>query len=203
MNHSTTSQPAFGAPGISPRWTRSDKDGIVSAYSASSRIWATLSAGIVNEVYSPSIESPQIRDLQFLLTDGETFFHDERRHATTETTLLSGNALGYRITNCDPGGRYTLEKQIIATPHADCLLVYTKTTIAPEWQGKIKVFALLAPHLDVGGCGNSGHVGFILGRQVLTANRNDHWLAMDCCCGFARTSCGYVGTSDGWTDGRT
>lgn len=191
---------AFGAPGINPRWTRSDKDGIISAYSASSRIWATLSAGIVNEVYSPSIDSPQIRDLQYLLTDGETFFHDERRHTKTETNLLFGNALGYRITNCDPDGRYTLEKQIIAMPHADCLLIHTKITIAPEWLGKIKVYALLAPHLGVGGNGNSGHVECVQERKILTADRNDHWLAMDCCCGFAKASCGYVGTSDGWTD---
>ncbi len=35
---------------------------------------------------------------------------------------------------------------------------------------------------------------------MLTASRNDHWLAMDCCCGFTRASCGFVGTSDGWTD---
>jgi glucoamylase len=42
--------PAFGAPGIEPRWTRSDKEAVGTAYSADSRVWFTLSAGIVNEV---------------------------------------------------------------------------------------------------------------------------------------------------------
>ena len=136
---------AFGWPGIEPRWTRSDKEGIVCAYSASSPIWAALSAGVVNEVYFPSIDTPQVRDLQFLITDGQSFFHDERRDTDSETTLISGNALGFRIINRDPAGRYSLEKQIIAAPHAACLLMHTKLTIAPEWQSRIKLFALLAP----------------------------------------------------------
>src|SRR5262245_48291165 len=82
---------AFGAPGIEPRWTRSDKQAVGTAYSAGSRIWFTLSAGIVSEVYYPTIDRPQIRDLQYLVTDGETFFHDERRHMETRLEQLSDN----------------------------------------------------------------------------------------------------------------
>ena len=63
---------AFGRPGIEPRWTRSAKDAVGTAYSASSRVWFTLSAGILNEVYYPTIDRPQIRDLQFLMTGGES-----------------------------------------------------------------------------------------------------------------------------------
>ena len=33
---------AFGAPGIEPRWTHGNKDGVGTAYAASSRIWFTL-----------------------------------------------------------------------------------------------------------------------------------------------------------------
>jgi hypothetical protein len=71
--------PATGGPGIDPRWTRSDKDGVGSAYSALSRVWFTVSKGILNEVYYPTIDRPQVRDLQYLVTDGETFCNDERR----------------------------------------------------------------------------------------------------------------------------
>ena len=44
---------AFGKPGIEPRWTRGNKDAVGTAYSASSRVWFTLAAGILNEVYFP------------------------------------------------------------------------------------------------------------------------------------------------------
>src|SRR4051794_17089869 len=90
---------AFGAPGLEPRWTRSDKSAVGTAYSSSSHIWFTISAGIVNEVYYPTIDRPQIRDLQFLISDGKTFFHDERRHLTSTVEQLSDHALGFRLTN--------------------------------------------------------------------------------------------------------
>ena len=200
MSTHATAEPAFGGPGISPRWTRSDKDAIVAAYSMSSPIWAALSAGIVNEVYFPKIDTPQTRDLQFLLTDGETFFHDERRNTDSTIEQLCGDSLGFRIVNRDNEGRYTIEKQIITAPHAACLLLRTKITIEPDWQNRIRVFALLAPHLDIGGCGNTGELIRHNDRLLLTAHRNGSFVAMDCSCGFTRGSCGFVGKSDGWTD---
>ena len=45
--------PASGGPGIEPRWTRSDKDGVGTAYAALSRVWFTVSKGILNEVLLP------------------------------------------------------------------------------------------------------------------------------------------------------
>jgi len=47
----TPSRNAPGAPGIAPCWTSSAKDGLGTAYHTSSRLWFTLSHGIVNEVY--------------------------------------------------------------------------------------------------------------------------------------------------------
>jgi glucoamylase len=64
--------PASSGPGIEPHWTRSDKHGVGTAYSALSRVWFTVSKGILNEVYYPTIDRPQIRDLQYLISDGET-----------------------------------------------------------------------------------------------------------------------------------
>jgi hypothetical protein len=64
------------------------KVAVGTAYSTSSRVWYTLDAGCVTEVYYPTIDTPQIRDLQFLLTDGETFFHDERRNFTSEIAVV-------------------------------------------------------------------------------------------------------------------
>ncbi len=117
-------RPAFGRPGIEPRWTGSAKDGVGTAYAASSRIWFTPSLGIVNEVYYPTIDRPQLRDLQYLITDGKTFFHDERRLMDTEVEALSDHALGFRVINTDREKRYRIVKEIIADPHQVCALVY-------------------------------------------------------------------------------
>ena len=87
---------AFGRPGMPPRWTSSSKEGVGTAYSTSSRVWFTLSHGILNEIYFPTIDHPQTRDMQFLITDGESFFHEERRDLDHETECIEADALGYR-----------------------------------------------------------------------------------------------------------
>ena len=101
---------AFGHPGMGPRWTHGGKDGVGTAYSSPSRIWFTVWNGILTEVYYPTIDRPQIRDLQYLASDGKTFFHEEKRHLRTETERSSLHALSYRMTNADPQGRYQIIK---------------------------------------------------------------------------------------------
>lgn len=54
------SRPAFGRPGIAPRWTQGAKDAVGTAYSASIRLWFTSSAGIVTEIYHPTIDKPRV-----------------------------------------------------------------------------------------------------------------------------------------------
>jgi len=74
--NTTPDSMAFGAPGIEPRWTSSAKEGLGTSYHTSCRLWFTLSHGIVNEIYYPAVDSPNTRDLQYLITDGESFFHE-------------------------------------------------------------------------------------------------------------------------------
>ncbi len=65
---------------------------------------------------------------------------------------------------------------------------------------RLKVYALLAPHLDGGGAGNSARAVDLAGHKVLLAWKNEWSLAMAASCGFTRVSCGFVGASDGWQD---
>ena len=51
---------AFGWPGIEPRWTHGGKDGVGTAYAASSRVWFTFWNGIITEVYYPTVDRPQL-----------------------------------------------------------------------------------------------------------------------------------------------
>jgi len=200
MKNTPSNETAFGKPGIQPRWTRGNKDAVGTAYSSSSRVWFTVSAGILNEVYYPTIDQPQIRDLQYLVTDGESFFHDERRHLDASIRELSPHALGYETTNSDREGRYRVVKEIVTDPHHACILIHTRFEVEESLKSQLRLFSLLAPHLEVGGGGNSGRAIEVAGRQILVAQKGDTWLAMAASIPFVRRSCGYVGTSDGWTD---
>jgi len=190
---------AFGGPGIEPRWTRSAKDAVGTAYSASSRVWFTLSRGILNEVYYPKLDQPQIRDLQFMVSDGETFFQDEQQ-LDSQIKCLSTHALGFCVTNSDPQGRYQLIKEIISDPHQPCVLVHTRLKARPKVFKKLQLFVLCAPHLDGGGWGNNGEVVLISGEKILVAHKNNTWLALKASSRFSKCSCGYVGVNDGWQD---
>ena len=107
---------AFGAPGAEPRWTSSRKDAVGMAYSAASRIWYTISHGILNEIYYPTIDRPQTRDMEFLLTDGETFVHEEKRDLERTFEYIDADSSAVRLTNSDHQGRYKIIKEIIADP---------------------------------------------------------------------------------------
>jgi hypothetical protein len=68
---------APGWPGIPARWTSSAKSGIGTAVSRDSRVWFTLSHGILNEIYYPRVDHACTRDLGFIVTDGRTYFSEE------------------------------------------------------------------------------------------------------------------------------
>lgn len=191
---------AFGSPGLPPRWTSSEKDAVGTAYSASSRVWFTISHGILNEIYYPTIDRPQVRDLGFLISDGETFFQEEKRDLQHTFEYIDPDALGVRIVGRDPQGRYTLIKEIIADPHQSTVLINVRLDGDEDLLRRLKVYALLAPHLEVGGAGNSGRIVDVGGRRILLAWKDNRSLAMAASCGFSKASCGYVGTSDGWKD---
>jgi glucoamylase len=199
--HRIVGAEAFGKPGIEPRWTHSNKGGIGTAYSASSHLWFTIWSGIVTEVYYPTVDRPQLRDLEYLITDGSSFFHEEKRDLTLAVERISDHSLGYRCTNQDPGGRYTITKDVISDPHLPCLLQRTRITGNNEaFLQSLKVFALCAPHLDIGGAGNNAYIAAANGQRILMTRKGSRWMAMGANVPFLRLSCGYVGASDGWTD---
>jgi len=191
---------AFGKPGIEPRWTSARKEGIGTAYSVASRVWFTLWQGIVTEIYYPTVDRPQIRDWQFLITDGETFFHEEKRDLQTRTEYVSEDALAFRVIHEHPTIGYKIEKTIIADPHTPCVLQHVKVHAAPELLKKLRFYSLCAPHCGGGGANNDAHSCMVNGKKLLVANKKNTWLAMGASVDFTKTSCGYVGFSDGWTD---
>lgn len=185
---------------MEPRWTQGCKEGIGTAYSADSRVWFTIWNGCITEVYYPTIDRPQVRDLQLLVTDGKALFHDEKRHLHSRTERSSPHALCYRVTNADREGRYQIVKDVLAAPHLPCVLQHVHLEGDADFLSTLRVHVLCAPHLQGSGWRNNAHVMDVAGRQILAAEKEGTWLALAASVSFARLSCGYVGSSDGWTD---
>lgn len=192
--------PAFGGPGLPPRWTSSKKDTVSTAYSAASRVWFTLSHGTMNEIYYPTVDRPQTRDMELLFTDGVSFFHEEKRDLHYDFRYLDPETLAVEVRASDPAGRYTVTKQFVSDPHHAVVLMNVKLEGDPALLSRMRAYVLLAPHLDGGGANNNARSIDIAGQRALVAWKNEYALALGASCGFSRSSCGYVGTSDGYQD---
>jgi glucoamylase len=185
---------------MEPRWTRGAKDAVGTAYSTSSKVWYTLATGCLTEIFYPTIDSPQVRDLQFLVSDGETFCDEERRNMRAEIDHVAEAALGYEITSHDRHGRYTLKKIVLGDPHQNCLLIHTTFMPSAKYEDKLQLYVLAAPHMAIGGWHNNAQVHNFKGRKILIAHKDGFWMAIGATIPYLKCSVGYVAASDGHTD---
>jgi glucoamylase len=192
---------AFGFPGATATWTSAHKDAVGTAYSYATHLWFTLANGILTEVYYPRIDTPQLRDLQFLFADGADLFLEEKRDLEYRVERLP-KSQGYRVLSSDRQQRFFLTKEIIAEPERSALLIRAELRGQEQFLANLGVFALCAPHLANGGSGNNACVIEDAGRELLAAQKDGTWLVLGASCTFSRLSCGYVGSSDGYSDVR-
>jgi glucoamylase len=142
---------APGRPGIPPTWTSSAKD-MVGCALGISRLWFTLGFGIVNEVYYPRVDIPQIRDLGFIIADGERFWAEVKRIANYRLRLLAPGVPAVEVVH--EHERYALRLRIAPSVRRDVLAIECRLDGDP----KLRVYALLAPHLGATGYGNRAEV---------------------------------------------
>ena len=191
---------APGWPGIAPRWTSSAKEGVGTSASSQSRVWFTISHGILNEVYYPRIDQANTRDMEFLVADGDEYFSEEKRDTNRRIAPLEQGVPGYRLVNSCKRGRYRMTKIVITDPERDVLLQRVHFEVGKDRVEDYGVYALLAPHIGNRGYGNNGWIGNYKGTRMLFAQREGVSLALACSTPFKKMSCGYVGVSDGWQD---
>ena len=189
---------APGAPGLPPTWSSSNKE-MVGCALGSSRLWFTIGGGILNEVYYPRADLPQIRDLGFIVADGAGFWVEVKRLWQHELTLAAPGTPAVQIVHRHE--RFQLGLRVTPCEHRDVLLIEVSLQAAAP----LRPYALLAPHLGGTGAQNFARALEHRGRRVLTAEQGPFALALlavdaaqqDA---FARISAGYVGSSDGWQD---
>jgi glucoamylase len=191
---------APGWPGIPPTWSSSNKRGVGTATSPVSLVWFTLSHGILDEIYYPRVDMACTRDLGFIVTDGQAFFSEEKRHTTHQVALLAPGVPGFHVVNTDMNGRYQIDKDIISDPKRDVVLQRIKFTPLIGKLSDYHLYVLLAPHLANCGQGNTGTVGDYKGVPMLIAERDATALALASSAPWLKRSVGFVGRSDGWQD---
>ena len=189
---------APGHPGIPPTWTSSDKD-LVGTAMGSSRVWFTLGRGILNEVYYPRIDIPQIRDLGFIIADDAGFWVELKRLPGYSLTTPAPGVPAPTLIHRHPRFIFTL--RICPDPNRDVL----RLEIDLQGDPALRPYVLLAPHLGGTGWKNQAAVVTHRGRRMLSAQQGPFALALlgvdkEYCDVLGASSAGYVGESDGWQD---
>jgi glucoamylase len=191
---------APGAPGIPARWTSSAKNGVGTALSDRSRVWFTLSHGILNEIYYPRVDEACVRDFGFIVTDGKAFFSEEKRDTDSVLESIADGVPAFTITSTCKRGRYRLRKRVFTDPDRDVLVQHIVFEALQGVPGDYRLYALVAPHLVNRGENNHAWVGEYKGAPMLFAEGDGSALAVACSVPFGARSAGFVGVSDGWQD---
>jgi glucoamylase len=188
-----------GAPGFQARWTSSAKSGVGTALTAASRVWFTLSHGILNEIYYPRVDTACTRDFGLIVTDGNGYFSEEKRDADHEVAMFEEGVPAYHLVNTARDRRYRIEKDILADPQREALLQQVRFEALEGDPANFRLFALISPHLVNAGANNTAWVGDYKGTPMLFASGpRGLSLAIASSVPWLARSVGYVGVSDGW-----
>ncbi|TAM61241.1 glycosyl hydrolase [bacterium] len=198
MSQPAAESDAPGCPGIPPTWSSSAKDAVGTALSGS-RVWFTLGFGIVNEVFYPHVDRPQIRDLGFIVADGKGFWLEVKRLESYTIQTPAPGIPAYTIVHRH--ARFTLELRICPDAKRDVLLIEANLSGDDD----LRLYVLLAPHVDGHGDDNRCRIVTYSRWRALSATRNATTLALLAMDEEGRdmwgnVSCGYAGVSDGWQD---
>ncbi|MDY7231525.1 glycoside hydrolase family 15 protein [Hyalangium rubrum] len=185
---------APGKPGAPAVWTPANKDGFGTARSETSRVWYTLAGGELTEVYYPSLDSPSVRELSFIVSDGRTFTESELDATEHRVELADARSLTYRQVNTARSGKYRLTKTYVTDPERNTLLIDVRfESLSGE---PYSLYVLYDPSLANDGMNDSA------------SSEDEALLAWDGTAAsvvlaqpsFDKTSSGYLGSSDGWSD---
>jgi glucoamylase len=208
---------APGAPGNAPVWSSGSKEGFGTALNDKSKVWFSHSEGTINEIYFPYLDKPNIKDFQFLVLDKNGKFNNPKAMDSNVQYLntvqdFGGDTipkcLAYRITNYDTSDsgqsrkRYELTMDVLSDPSDDgnSILIGMKyNPLLPEAKD-FRIFALLNPHINDSGMGDSGKFVYYKNHLMFLSWDNGIYCAMDINRSISNYSCGFCGVNDGWTD---
>ena len=197
-----------GGPAPLPRaqavqsWTSGAKDLVMTALGTSG-VWATIGQGILNEIYWPAVDQPQVKDLGFLV-GGDGWWREVKRAGDYTLSTPEPGLLLPTIVHTERNQAYQLTLRPVVDPDRDALL------IAYDLTGEqVRLYPLLAPHLGTcqitpepqwAGLGADNNVWTDPADLALFASGSGRFLCLLAGPGFTRAGAGYVGDTDGWTD---
>jgi len=181
---------ATGGPGAKATWTNGNKQGIGTSTTQVSRVWFTLGDGVLTEAYYPTVDKANLRMLDFVVTDGASFFERESIDTDHRVEVPARDVLSFRQTNTSRSGRYRIVRETFTDPAHQSIVIHVRfePTGAP-----LKLYLYADPAID-----NSGlHDTVDVSKDAIVAAQGNVFMAIAASTGFGEKSCGFVDVNDG------
>ncbi|MEP6860815.1 MAG: glycoside hydrolase family 15 protein [Deltaproteobacteria bacterium] len=193
--HASRKPHAPGSPGVEAHWADANKDLIGTAVGAGSRVWFTYAGGILTEVFFPTPDQACLRSFELAVVAADGMVSEEKAHTVHGQTVVDPQVPFCRFVNVCVSGRYRIDKEVIADPLADVILVRARfTVLAGDTSSLGRVYCLLAPHLGNHGDDNTALLGAHEGTAMLFAERADGLaLALACSAPIVDATAGFAG----------
>jgi glucoamylase len=208
--------PAGDGPGLEAHFGSARKDCLGTARNTSSKVWFTVSNGVLSDVYYPTADNGNVETLQYVVTDGSTFTDLQLRDTTYRVEALDPGGMVCRVTATAKNGKYRVATIYYTDPGRNALVM--RVHLKPLVKSALRLYVRLDPSVNGnggGGAGNGGADSAVIDTSaghpipvafdpvtVTNAVNRDYatpvYLALDGA--FGQVSAGFVGAaSDGLT----
>ena len=153
---------APGGPGTTSYLDVARKDCFGTAQNTTSKVWFTVADGVLSDVYYPTIESSNVKTLQYLVTDGKTFADLQERDMTYTVSSPDRSGMVCQVTSTDARHGFQIVTDYITDPATDSIVMHSRLVPLPGHRsgfGDLKVYVRYNPHIDNTGGGGSSNGG--------------------------------------------
>lgn len=180
-----------------PTWANAQKD-LVSTTIRLSRFYFTMADGIITEVFYPRVDTPQVKDIGFIVADNSGFWV-ELKKINNYTLEFIEDGIPALIVHHEHK-RFKMDLKVCPGSKRDVLLIDFNL----YGDRDLKPYVMLNTRLN-GSADNLAWVGNWEGRPILWAYRQPYGLALLCRDrsgkpAFGDLSVGHLGESDIWQD---
>ena len=153
---------ALGGPGTQSYLDVARKDCFGTARNTTSKVWFTVADGVLSDAYYPTIESSNVKTLQYIVTDGKTFADLQERDMTYTVSSPDRSGMVCQVTSTDARHGFQIVTDYITDPAADSIVMRSRLVPLPGHLSDfsdLKVYVRYNPHIDNTGGGGSANEG--------------------------------------------
>ena len=138
------------------------KDCFGTAQNTTSKVWFTVADGVLSDAYYPTIESSNVKTLQYIVTDGKTFADLQERDMTYTVSSPDRSGMVCQVTSTDARHGFQIVTDYITDPATDSIVMRSRLVPLPGHRSgfaDLKVYVRYNPHIDNTGGGGSSNEG--------------------------------------------